>query len=305
MSVLSFKNIIRNKHDEGETAVATILYQDQFIDREQAKVDIEDRGYQFGDGIYEAMMVYSGQIFLLEPHMKRLERSARELSLTLPYSVAHITENIKKLIEINQLKDGVVYFQITRGAAPRQHFFPDHVSSVITGSVSNHTRDLSKRPKGIKASLAEDIRWLRCDIKTLNLLGNVLAKQKAHVEGSGEAILHRGNTVTEGSSSNAFIVKNGQLITHPADHFILNGITRLFVLDLAKQLGIPFVEREFTVDELVNADEVFITGTSNEVNPVLQIEQQVVADGEQGPVTKKLISAFDAEVERIRTVSLS
>ncbi|MET1249630.1 D-amino-acid transaminase [Sporolactobacillus sp. STCC-11] len=282
-----------------------ILYQDQFIDREQAKVDIEDRGYQFGDGIYEAMMVYSGHIFLLEPHMKRLERSARELSLSLPYSVGHLTENIKKLIELNNLEDGVVYFQITRGAAPRQHFFPDNTPTVITGSVSVRTRDLTNRPKGIKACLADDIRWLRCDIKTLNLLGNVLAKQKAHVSGAGEAILHRESTVTEGSSSNVFIVKNGQLVTHPADHFILNGITRLFVFDLAKQLDIPYVERKFTVDELLDADEVFITSTSNEVNPVLQIDDQIINNGKQGPISERLIAAFDAEVERIRSFSLS
>lgn len=285
--------------------MAIILYQDQFIDREQAKVDIEDRGYQFGDGIYEAMMVYSGHIFLLEPHMKRLERSARELSLSLPYSVDHLTENIKKLIELNSLEDGVVYFQITRGAAPRQHFFPDNTPTVITGSVSVRTRDLTKRPKGIKACLADDIRWLRCDIKTLNLLGNVLAKQKAHVSGAGEAILHRESAVTEGSSSNVFIVKNGQLVTHPADHFILNGITRLFVFDLAKQLDIPYVERKFTVEELLDADEVFITSTSNEVNPVIQIDDQMINNGKQGPISGKLIAAFDAEVERIRSFSLS
>jgi len=285
--------------------VAIVLYQDQFIDRSKAKVDIEDRGYQFGDGIYEAMMVYSGRIFLLDPHMKRLERSARELNLTLPYSADHIVDNIKKLVELNHLDDGVVYFQITRGAAPRQHFFPDNTPTVITGSVSSKIRDVSKRPQGIKAVLADDIRWLRCDIKTLNLLGNVLAKQKAHVSGAGEAILHRGSTVTEGSSSNVFIIKDGTLITHPADHLILNGITRLFVFDLAKKLNIPLVQREFTVDELLDADEVFITSTSNEVNPVLQIDDHLINGGEQGPIEKKLIDAYDAEVERIRAVPLA
>jgi D-alanine transaminase len=290
---------------EGVAALATILYQDQFIDRKQAKVDIEDRGYQFGDGIYEAMMVYSGRIFLLEPHLKRLERSARELSLTLPYSIDHLADNIKKLIELNQLEDGVVYFQITRGAAPRQHFFPEHTPPVITGTVSSKVRDLSKRPKGIKAVLAEDIRWLRCDIKTLNLLGNVLAKQKAHNVNAGEAILHRGETVTEGSSSNVFIVKAGELVTHPADHRILNGITRLFVFDLAKRLDIPVSEREFSLKELLHADEVFITSTSNEVKPVLQIDDQRINGGEPGALSKKLIAAFDAEVERIRTQPVS
>ncbi|MCO7125680.1 D-amino-acid transaminase [Sporolactobacillus shoreicorticis] len=282
--------------------MAIVLYQDQFIDRDQAKVDIEDRGYQFGDGIYEALMVYSGRIFLLEPHMKRLERSARELDLALPYSTDHIIENIKKLIELNHLDDGVVYFQITRGAAARQHFFPENTPAVITGTVAGKIRDLSKRPQGIKAILADDIRWLRCDIKTLNLLGNVLAKQKAHASGAGEAILHREAIVTEGSSSNVFIVKDGTLVTHPADHYILNGITRLFVFDLAKKMNIPLAQREFTVDELLDADEVFITSTSNEVNPVLQIDDRLINGGEPGRIEKKLIDAYDAEVERIRAV---
>nr|WP_283163355.1 D-amino-acid transaminase [Sporolactobacillus mangiferae] len=278
------------------------MYQDQFIERNQAKVDIEDRGYQFGDGIYEAMIVYSSHIFLLEPHMKRLERSAHELNLNLPYSMDHLTRNIKRLVEINHLTDGIVYFQITRGAAPRQHYFPENTSSVVTGSVVHKERSAAQGTRGIKAVLADDIRWLRCDIKTLNLLGNVLAKQKAHEEGAGEAILHREDTVTEGSSSNVFIVQNGELVTHPADHFILNGITRLFVLDLARRLTIPVHERTFTIDELMNADEVFITGTSNEVNPVLEINGHLINGGTPGSIERKLIEAFNAEVEWIRAL---
>lgn len=285
--------------------MATILYQDQFLPRERGNVDMEDRGYQFGDGIYEAIRVYGGRLFLLDPHMKRLERSARELRLQLPYSLDHLTENLRTLIEKNQIDDGLVYFQVTRGAAPRQHCFPDHIDSVLTGSAVSLSREGAVRPNGIKASLIDDIRWLRCDIKTLNLLGNVLARQKAHEQGSEEAILHRGDTVTEGSSCNVFIVKRGRLITHPADHFILNGITRQFVLELAEKLSIPVEERVFSTNELFAADEVFITSTGAEVNPVVQIDDRRIAGGLPGAVTKQLADAFNLEVARIRTAALS
>jgi D-alanine transaminase len=281
-----------------------ILYQNQLLPREKGKVDMEDRGYQFGDGIYEAIRVYSGQMFLLEGHMKRLVRSARELRIKLPCSIENLTDNLKQLIKRNAIGDGMVYFQITRGAAPRKHYFPDGVSPVLTGSATLFPRD-KHREEGIKVVLAEDIRWLRCDIKTLNLLGNVLAKQKAHENGAEEAIQHRGDIVTEGASSNVFIVRGGKLITHPADHYILNGITRLFVLDLASKLNIPVVERTFTLEELFAADEAFITSTGNEVKPVTQIDDHPVSDGKAGEITLKLAEAFDRAVNRVKGATLS
>ncbi|WP_332238561.1 D-amino-acid transaminase [Sporolactobacillus sp. KGMB 08714] len=285
--------------------MATILYQDQFLPRDRGRVDMEDRGYQFGDGIYEAIRVYGGRLFLLDLHMKRLERSAGELRLQLPYSIGHLTDNLQTLIEKNKIDDGLIYFQITRGAAPRKHLFPEGAESVLTGSAINLPRRSAPGEAGIKVSLIDDIRWLRCDIKTLNLLGNVLAKQEAHEQGSEEAILHRGNTVTEGSSCNVFIVKEGRLVTHPADHFILNGITRLFVLGLAKKLSIPVEERLFSTEELFSADEVFITSTGAEVTPVVRIDNQLIAGGRPGAVARRLIDAFNEEVARIRTAALS
>ncbi|TGB00411.1 D-amino-acid transaminase [Sporolactobacillus shoreae] len=281
-----------------------ILFQDQIIPREQGKVDIEDRGYQFGDGIYEAIPVYGGQMFLLDLHMKRLKRSANELRLQLPFNIDLLTEKLNKLIGLNRINDGIVYFQITRGSAPRQHFFPDQAGSILTGSVVSHDWR-GNHDSGIETSLAEDIRWLRCDIKTLNLLGNVLAKQYAHEQGSQEAILHRGENVTEGASSNVFIVKNNHLITHPADHLILNGITRLFVLELAERLGITVDEQTFTLDDLFSADEVFITSTGNEVMPVVKIDGRTVADGKAGDVTSKLGEAFTGEVTQFIASAIS
>lgn len=295
---------MRNRFSKGDKIVTVILYQDQFLPREQGLVDMEDRGYQFGDGIYEAIRVYNGNLFLMDWHMERLVRSARELRLDLPYSAAKLTENIKELVRRNGIDDGLVYFQITRGAHHRQHDFPKGVTPVLTGSASEMVRD-PDRTHGISSILADDIRWLRCDIKTLNLLGNVLAKQAAAESGADEAILHRGDTVTEGTSCNVFIVKDGQLITHEANNFILNGITRRFVFALAEQLQIPVIERDYTVDELLAADEVFITSTGKEVTAVVKIGDQTIAAGEAGPITRRLITAFSAEVERVKAGALS
>ncbi|MFT8871239.1 MAG: D-amino-acid transaminase [Sporolactobacillus sp.] len=276
-----------------------ILYQDRLLPREQGLVDMEDRGYQFGDGIYEAIRFYNGHLFLLDGHLRRLERSARELRLNLPFSRENLTKNLNELIKKNDISDGIVYFQITRGASPRQHYFPEGVQSVLTGSVKAMPReDDDVRIKGIATVLAEDIRWLRCDIKTLNLLGNVLAKQKAHESGAEEAILHRDETVTEGSSCNVFIVKNGELVTHAANSFILNGITRQFVFELAAKCGIPIIERDYTVNELLEADEAFITSTGHDVTAITSIDGRVIGNGLAGDVTKQLIAAFSKEIER-------
>ncbi|MCO7126931.1 D-amino-acid transaminase [Sporolactobacillus shoreicorticis] len=279
--------------------MSTILYNDSFLRREQGKVDMEDRGYQFGDGIYEALRVYNGKMFLLDLHMKRLNRSARELRLSLPYDTNHLAENLDRLIRENQIDYGYVYFQITRGAIARKHRFPEQkIDCVLTGSVEAASKDEDLHADGIKVSLLDDIRWLRCDIKTLNLLGNVLANQEAFEQGSDDAILHRDGVVTEGTTCNAFIVKDGVLITHPADHFILNGITRIFVLELAERLGIPVEERTYTTEELRNADEAFITSTGVRVTPVIRIDDQSVGDGKPGLITLRLLRAFNLDVEQ-------
>ncbi|WP_139693075.1 D-amino-acid transaminase [Sporolactobacillus terrae] len=282
--------------------MSTILYNDRFIDRSQGKVDMEDRGYQFGDGIYEALRVYNGKMFLLDLHMKRLERSARELRLALPYATDHLAENLDKLIKENAMDYGYVYFQITRGAIARKHRFPEQpINTVLTASVEATDKDEDLHADGIKVSLLDDIRWLRCDIKTLNLLGNVLANQEAFERGAADAILHRDGVVTEGTTCNVFMVKDGVLITHPADHFILNGITRIFVLQLAERLGIPVDERTYTTAELLAADEVFLTSTGVRVTPVLQIDDRQVAGGKPGPITNRLLEAFNQDVEQFVT----
>lgn len=269
------------------------------VDRGEASVDIEDRGYQFGDGIYEVVRVYGGRLFTSEMHLKRLYSSAEKLSLHIPYTMEQLTAQLEALVAANQLHTGIVYLQFTRGVAKRKHHFPETSETTFVAYTSEVERPLEKMRKGVKAVLAEDIRWLRCDIKSLNLLGNVLAKQKAAENGAYEAIQHRGETVTEGSSSNVFIVKDGVLLTHPATNLILNGITRQVVFGICGKEGIPFREEPFTVEDLCTADEVLITSTTSEVMPVVDIDGKPVAGGTPGTVTLKLQHAFDREIHAL------
>ncbi|WP_174614360.1 D-amino-acid transaminase [Virgibacillus ihumii] len=272
--------------------MSKILFNNEIIERENI-VDIEDRAYQFGDGIYEVIGVYNGKPLMLDEHMERLERSAREIRLDLPESTAQLKQKLEELVSVNKLEEGIIYMQISRGIASREHYFPgDDVSSVTVAYTREEDRMTDVEDQGAKAVLVDDIRWLRCDIKTLNLLPNAMAKQEAVENDAVEAILHRGETVTEASASNVFMVKNGELYTHPADNYILNGITRKKLLQLAAELGIKTNEETFTVDELLAADEVFVSATKLDVIPILQVDNHTIGDGSPGNVTKKLVKAF-------------
>ncbi|SFE21974.1 D-alanine transaminase [Lentibacillus persicus] len=269
-----------------------MLYNDQIMERESV-MDIEDRAYQFGDGVYEVIGVYDGTPLMMDEHMERLERSARELRLDLPAPVKDIKANLEKLVEANELEEGIIYMQISRGIASREHAFPEPGTQAVTVAYTREeTRQSDLEDNGGTAVLAEDIRWLRCDIKTLNLLPNVMAKQKAVENDAVEAILHRGNTVTEASASNVFIVKDGELYTHPADNYILNGITRRKIIQLSGELGIKVNEQTYTVDDLLNADEVFISATKQDIVPILKVDDQTIGDGRAGKITHKILQAF-------------
>lgn len=271
----------------------------KIIDRSEAVVDIEDRGYQFGDGVYEVIRVYNGKMFTVKEHLERFVKSANSIGISFPFSTEQLTELLEKLIEKNSLKLGIIYMQITRGVAPRNHAFP--TEAVIPAFVA-YTKEAGRPVQGLKSGvstiLTEDIRWLRCDIKSLNLLGNILAKQKAAENGCFEAIQHRGEDVTEGSSSNILIVKDGAVITHQSDNLILKGITKDVVLDVCLQNNIPVEERTFTINELAQADEVFLTSTTSEVMPITTIDGKNVKEGQPGPVTRKLQELFVQEIEK-------
>lgn len=271
----------------------------EFVERNQAKVDIEDRGYQFGDGIYEVIRVYNGRMFASQMHLDRLLECAEKINLILPLSISEIEQKLATLIEKNQLDSGIVYLQFSRGVAARNHAFP---APTTVASFVAYTKKLDRPIKTIKhgarAILVEDIRWHHCDIKSLNLLGNLLAKQKAVESGCEEAVLHRGQNITEGSSSNISIIKNGVLYTHPADQYILNGITRQVMLSLCKNLNLQYEERVFSVEELLAADEVIQTSTTAEITPIVAVSDRVIGTGEPGDFTVRLGELFELEIIR-------
>lgn len=276
-----------------------ILFNEDIINREIA-VDIEDRGYQFGDGIYEVIGVYHSKPFLMDEHLRRLQRSAQEINIALPFNLEDLKEKLSRLQEINHIKEGLIYLQISRGVAPRTHEWPTEPVVPVVVAYTKTLGDLSSlQDNGNSAILEEDIRWLRCDIKTLNLLPNTMAKQKAVEYNAVEAILHRGDTVTEASSANVFIAKDNVLYTHPANNYILNGITRQKVIELCKEVSFPIHEESFTVDELLHADEVFITATKLDVVPITQVHKQVIGKGSPGPITKQLLGALRQITENL------
>jgi D-alanine transaminase len=276
----------------------TVFLNGEFVKRNDAKVDIEDRGYQFGDGIYEVIRVYGGDVYTMNEHMERLYQSAEKMKLKIPFDLQELTSIVFKLIEANEVEEGIVYMQVSRGISPRQHHFPgEDVSGSVIAYTKEIPRPLKQMEEGVTVTLVEDIRWLRCDIKSLNLLGNILAKEEASSKGHFEAIQHRGETVTEGSSSNAFIVKDGTIFTHPATNLILNGITRRVIKDIAVKNGVPFVEQTFTVDELLSADEIFIASTTSEVMPIIKVDDVTIGQGIPGPVTTKLQEWFTGNIK--------
>ncbi|TDM15834.1 D-amino-acid transaminase [Macrococcus bovicus] len=269
-----------------------IYYNGEYIN-DNIAISPDDRGYQFGDGIYEVVRVYEGRLFTAEAHFERLLRSASEIQIELASTVDDYIAICERLIAENRVQDGLIYVQVTRGIAKRNHIFPESTEPVTLIYSYDSARPVQGMEEGVKVITLEDIRWLRCDIKSLNLLGNVLAKQQAHIADAVEAVQVRDGIVTEGASSNVFIIKDGTLYTHPANHLILNGITRKVIKRCAEELNIPFVEQAFTPDALYDADEVIISSTSLEVTPVTQIDDQVMAIG---PLTRKLQQAFKEKI---------
>lgn len=275
-----------------------IYYVDgQYTNRNEVTVSIDDRGYYFGDGIYEVIKVYNGNLFTGEEHTARLFESAAKIKLDLPYTEKQILDIAQELIKSNNIVDGHIYMQVTRGAAVRQHHFPTPaVAPVLTAYAVTAGRPVKQMEVGVNVKSVDDIRWLRCDIKSLNLLGSVLAKEEAHAGGYFEAILHRDGVVTEGSSTNMFGIKDGVVYTHPVTNLILNGITRQVVLSLCKELNIPVEEKAFSLEEAFDMDEFFLTSTTSEVMPVVSIDDRVIGNGKRGLVTEKLQQAFATRI---------
>ncbi len=267
----------------------------RFLPWHEATVPIEDRGFQFGDGVYEVIRTYRGRPFELDAHLNRLDRSARELSLVQPYTRAQWTAWIQQGIRDAGYAEAKVYLQITRGVAARDHAFPSNIAPTVVMTI----RELAPFPvkvreAGVIAKTCEDLRWGRCDIKSVNLLANVLAREEAKRAGVFEAILVKDGLVTEGSVSNVMAVQAGTVVTAPEGPRILSGVTRTVVLDLAKAAGIPVREQFLPVASLYTADEVFLTGTTVEVLSVVQVDGRTIGDGRPGPVARALATRWAA-----------
>ncbi|WP_039043919.1 D-amino-acid transaminase [Sporosarcina sp. ZBG7A] len=272
-----------------------------YADKETTKVSIDDRGYYFGDGVYEVVKVYDGKLYTAQEHFTRFLQSAKKIRLDLPYTIEEFTEIAKKLATDNGIVEGHVYIQATRGAAPRMHNFPgEDVEPMITAYAIQNPRPLSKMKEGVAVKTTDDIRWLRCDIKSLNLLGNVLAKQEAYESGCAEAVFVRDGIVTEGSSSNMFGVKDGILYTHPATNLILNGITRRVVLKLCAKHSIGVMEEPFTLEQFYEMDELFLTSTTSEITPIVSIDGISVGEGAPGRVTERLQQVFEETIHELK-----
>jgi D-alanine transaminase len=265
-----------------------------------SRISIEDRGLQFADGVYEVIKVVAGRPADLDRHLDRLERSLAALRIRLPLSRTALTIVIGELLRRNRLRAALLYLQVDRGAAPRNHLFPpsERPSLIATVRRVSYPKP-SELELGVGVLTMRDERWARCDIKSVSLLPNLLAKQRAAEAGCREAwLLDEADDVTEGSSSNAYIVDaDGRLVTRPLGPEILGGVTRAVVLDLAEGLGIPVVERRFSREEALAAREAFLTSTSSLILPVTSIDGRTIANGRPGSITRRLLSAF---VERSR-----
>ncbi|MEX2212502.1 MAG: aminotransferase class IV, partial [Phycisphaeraceae bacterium] len=261
----------------------------QFLPKADAKLDLEDRGAMFADGVYEVTRYYAGQPFAIQGHVARLRRSLDLLRIAHPAAIDRIADLSNELLDRNGMKDAIAYWQVTRGSAPRKHPFPQDCQPTFF-MIAYHALpfDPSAPPPERSVILHEDLRWQLCTIKSLMLLPNVLAKQKAEEQGAYEAILHRGDIITEATATSVGIVRGGEVWTHPANNLILGSITRGLVLDLARGAGITVREETFTVDELLKADEVFIMGTTTHVSPVVSVDGKAVGGGRCGPVSLRL-----------------
>lgn len=277
------------------------FYNGEFKNDDELEVKYQDRAFYFGDGVYEVIRYYDGEFFTLEEHLERMMNSAAEIEIE-GVSKQELSDIVTELKDRNTIDNGALYIQISRGIQNRNHAYPVDVEPVILAYINEARRPQSQSENGVHAITSEDYRWLKCHVKSLNLLANVMEKERAVKAGAHETLMHRDGTVTEGSSTNVFIVKNGVLKTHPANNLILNGITRLEVLKIAKKLDIKVEESSFTVEELREADEVIITSTTQEVTPVVKIDDTIIGNGQRGKVTKSIQEAFDANIHKLKLV---
>ena len=271
----------------------TVFLNGRLLPAGEAKVSVLDRGFIFGDGVYELVPVYSRVPFRLDEHLARLERSLAAVAIRNPYSAAQWRAHIFKLIDAQPHEDQAVYLQVTRGIAPRDHAFPksaEPTAFMMSNPLVNPPPAQVER--GAAAVSAQDYRWLRCDIKSTSLLGNVLLRQLSAEAGAAETFLFRGERLTEASASNVFIVKRGVIYSPPKDQLILPGITYDVIVELARANGLPIEMREVSEKEVRGADEIWVTSSSKEVLAIVTLDGAKVGDGRPGPAFRRMYQLY-------------
>jgi len=264
-----------------------------FTPPEQARISVFDRGFVFADGVYEVIPVYGRRLFRLEQHLDRLDNSLRSISLTNPLARADWQQICNRLIDADAAEDQSVYLQVTRGTAPRDHAFPAATApTVFAYAAPLKYPDADQLTQGVPAITVPDVRWQRCDIKSIALLPNVLARQQATAAGAAEAILIRDSVVTEGSASNIFAVVKGMLVTPPKGPYILPGVTRDLVLELARAHDIPCEERTLPESEVRRADELMLSSSTKELLPITRLDGRAIGHGKPGALHARLHALY-------------
>jgi len=280
--------------------MSMVFLNGKLLPPDEAKVPVLDRGFIFGDGVYEVVPVYSRVPFRLDEHLARLERSLGETQIRNPYARAQWRDHIYRLIDAQSFEDQAVYFQVTRGVARRDHAFPKNVEPTVFMMSNPLVNPPAEQvQKGGAAVSARDNRWLRCDIKSISLIGNCLLRQLSAEQGYAETILFRDGKLTEASACNVFIVKGGVLQSPPKSNLILPGITYDVVVELARANGMPVEFRDVTEAEVRAADEVWVSSSSKEVFPIVELDGKRIGDGRPGPMFKRMFQLYQEFKQKV------
>jgi D-alanine transaminase len=281
---------------------ATCYLNGEFTRLADAKISALDRGFIFGDGVYEVIPYYYRKPFRFEQHYARLERSLREIGLVNPMAAPRWREVLGRLVDDADALHQYVYLQVTRGVARRDFHFPKDTTPTVFAMTTPYARpSAEQRERGLVAVTRDDERWLRCDIKSVSLLGAVLARQFAVEHGADEVVQFRDGALTEGSASNVWVVRGGRLIGAPRGRLILEGIRYGFVGELAAAAGIPFEERKLTREQVAGADELMLSAATREILPIVKLDGRPIGSGQPGPVYAKLRAGYDAAIEALKS----
>ena len=265
----------------------------KYVNFKDAKIHIEDRGLQFSDSVYEVVKVINNKLLDFDFHMRRLKYSTKELKFNLKLEKKFLNKIFLNLIKKNNLSNGIIYLQITRGTQPREHAYKKNLKpNIIIYTAKKKFNLPNKNYRGYKAITYPDIRWGRPDIKTTSLLANILAASEATKKGAYETILIKDKKITEAAHSNVWIVKDDKIITHPANKDILKGVTRTVLINIITSLGLKLIEKEFSLKDLYKSDEVFITSSGSLITPIIQIDQVKINNNKIGKITKSLALSF-------------